>query len=73
LRAALACREFANNVHYNDSVELSCGDFKAHGEFARFCFSPCGSYIAWPWLSMRRGENRQSGCAPHASTFLINV
>src|SRR5438128_5448533 len=42
LRAALACREFANNVHYNDSVELSGGDFKAHGEFARFCFSPCG-------------------------------
>ena len=42
LRASVACREFANNVHYNDSVELSCGDFKAHGEFARFCFSPCG-------------------------------
>jgi hypothetical protein len=40
LRAALAGREFANNVHYNHSVELSCGDF--HGEFARFCFSPCG-------------------------------
>jgi hypothetical protein len=42
LRAAVACREFANKVHYNDSVEFSCGDFKAHGEFARFCFSPCG-------------------------------
>jgi hypothetical protein len=37
LRAAPACREFANNVHYNDSVELSCRDFKAHGEFSRFC------------------------------------
>jgi hypothetical protein len=42
LRAAVACREFANKVHYNDSVEFSCGDFKAHGKFARFCFSPCG-------------------------------
>jgi hypothetical protein len=46
LRAAVACREFANNVHYNDSVELSGGDFKAHGGFARFCLSPCGIIIA---------------------------
>ena len=35
LRAALGCRELANDVHYNDSVELSCGDLKTHGEFAR--------------------------------------
>ena len=43
LRAALGCREFANDVHDNDSVELSCGDFKTHGEFARFCFPRAGS------------------------------
>ena len=42
LRAAPACREFANNVHYNDSVELSCGDFKAHGEFSRSFFFSAG-------------------------------
>ena len=42
LRAPAACRELANNVHYNDSVELSCGDFKAHDEFARFCFPRAG-------------------------------
>src|SRR5260370_3369857 len=52
LRASVACREFANNVHYNDSVELSCGDFKAHGEFARFCSFRAESYTAGPWLSI---------------------
>jgi len=55
LRAALACREFANNIHYNDSTELACGDFNAHGGFAGFCFPRAGSYIAWPCLSMRLG------------------
>jgi hypothetical protein len=64
LRAALGCREFANDVHDNDSVELSCGDFKTHGEFARFCFPRAGSYRAWTLLSMKPGENRHSGCGP---------
>jgi hypothetical protein len=40
LRAALGYRKVANHVHYHDSVELSCGDLKTHGEFARFVF-PC--------------------------------
>jgi hypothetical protein len=64
LRAALGCRESANDVHDNDSVELSCGDFKTHGEFARFCFARVGSYRAWTLLSMKPGENRHSGCGP---------
>jgi len=39
--AALGCREFANDVHDNDSVELACGDFKTHGAFSEILFSPC--------------------------------
>ena len=38
LGAAFVDREIANDVHYNDSVELSCGDLKAHGEFCETCF-----------------------------------
>ena len=56
LRASVACREFANNVNYNDSVELSCSDVKAHGEFARFCSFRAESYTAGPWLSITRTE-----------------
>src|SRR5229473_455044 len=71
LRAALGCREFANDVHDNDSVELSCGDFKTHGEFARFCFPRAGSYRAWTLLSMKPGENRHSGCGPPPGSFSL--
>jgi len=38
LRATITQREFANSVNYNDSVELSCGDLKTHGDLARLCF-----------------------------------
>jgi len=38
LRAAITQREFANSVNHNDSVELSRGDLKTHGDLARLCF-----------------------------------
>lgn len=60
LRATIMEREFANSVNYDNSVELSCGDLKTHGELARWCFSRATSYIARPWLSTRlRSSERQ--------------
>jgi hypothetical protein len=53
LRATITERESANRVHYNDSVELSCTDLKAHSEAARPRFSCAKSYLAWPRLSTR--------------------
>src|SRR5438270_10189777 len=38
LRATITQGESANSVNYNDSVELSCGDLKTHGDLARLYF-----------------------------------
>ena len=63
LRATITQCESSNRVNYNDSVDLSCGDLKTHGEFARFYYRP-ESYIARLLLSKTAGLS-----VPH-SAFL---
>jgi hypothetical protein len=38
LRAAITQRESSNRIDHNDSINLSCGDLKAHGGFTIFVF-----------------------------------
>lgn len=53
LRATITQREFANSVNYNDSVELSCGDLKTHGDLARLCFPARNHTSRGPGVSTR--------------------
>ena len=73
LGTTLTQREFANHVNHNDSVELSCGELKSHGEFAGRYFSRAESYIAWSWLTTKRPDGHRKAASDSRALGAVQV